>query len=283
MRQHLYFGFILLVLALGVFVLLNEYIYQEKQEPNSLPVGEVTLTGVVTAVDTLQMMVDGPVVVTVISPVGEMHDILLPSMGRGLCAAGENVADVSHIQEGAVVEVRGEMADEGVVPCTSEVHYLRVFKRELKPEYEFTYRVAPDGYIPYAAEGMSVDPNFVSGFILINKEESVELAAAPDVAREYPPTIQGRVYRNIDNESAEDWAKSHPLESNIELTMSAPRTVIVGDLEAVRYTSDGLYAATVYIMTSDDFVYVFTGAYSDVESDIIEDFEDLVQSLKFTQ
>ena len=75
MKQYLYFGFILIVCALGAFVLLNEYIYQEKQEPNELPVGEVTLTGVVTAVDTQQMMVDGPAVVTIISPVGESYSL----------------------------------------------------------------------------------------------------------------------------------------------------------------------------------------------------------------
>ena len=167
MKQYLYFGFILIVCALGAFVLLNEYIYQEKQEPNELPVGEVTLTGVVTAVDTQQMMVDGPAVVTIISPVGEMHDILLPSMGRGLCAAGENVADVSLLKEGDAVEVRGEMAEDGVVPCTSDTHYLRVFERVVDDaaKYEFTYRKAPAGYVTYPTEGMSVDPDFVSGFI----------------------------------------------------------------------------------------------------------------------
>ncbi|KKT79586.1 MAG: hypothetical protein UW75_C0011G0020 [Parcubacteria group bacterium GW2011_GWF2_44_8] len=76
MKKHLFFGFILIVCALGAFVILNEYIYQEKREPNPLPVGDVTLTGVVTAIDTEQMMVDGPAVVSFISPVGEMHDIL---------------------------------------------------------------------------------------------------------------------------------------------------------------------------------------------------------------
>jgi len=64
MKKHLFFGFILIVCALGAFVILNEYIYQEKREPNPLPVGDVTLTGVVTAIDTEQMMVDGPAVVS---------------------------------------------------------------------------------------------------------------------------------------------------------------------------------------------------------------------------
>lgn len=285
MKKHLYFGLILLICALGAFVLLNEYIYQEKQEPNPLPVGEVTLTGIVTAVDTKQMMVDGPAVVTIISPVGEMHDILLPSMGRGLCAAGENVADVSNIKEGSVVEVRGELTEQGVVPCSSEVHYLQVFERVVVDEakYEFTYRIAPAGYVPYPTEGMSVDPDFVSGFILVSKTESEAMAAMPDFVGEYPPTMQGRVYKNSNKEAAKDWAMSHPLESNIELAMSAPRTVMVGDREAVRYTSDGLYAASVYVVTNGDLVYLFTGAYSDSESDIVKDFEDLVQSVIFTK
>ena len=285
MKKHLFFGFILIVCALGAFVILNEYIYQEKQEPNPLPVGDVTLTGVVTAIDTVQMMVDGPAVVSFISPVGEMHDILLPSMGRGLCAAGEDVADVSHIKEGSIVEVKGELTEDGIVPCGSDTHYVRVYEREVLQEmfFEYTYRVAPVGYVPYLTEGMSLDPNFVSGFILMSEAGSKEMAATPDLAREYPPTIQGRVYKNTNNESAEDWAMNHPLESNIELAMSAPRTVMVGDREAVRYTSDGLYAANVYVVTHKDYVYVFTGAYIDAESDIVKDFEELIQSVVFSK
>lgn len=283
MKQYLYFGFILIVCALGAFVLLNEYIYQEKQEPNPLPVGEVTLTGVVTAVDTQQMMVDGPGVVTIISPVGEMHDILLPSMGRGLCAAGENVADVSTIEEGMAVEVRGEMTEEGVVPCTSDVHYLRVFERVVDDEakYEYTYRVAPAGYVQYPTEGMSVDPNFVSGFILLGEAEAEALAADPDFVGEYPPTMQGRVYKNVDDESAEEWAQNHPLESNIELAMSAPRAIMIDHEAAILYKSDGLYASDVYVAVHGDFVYVFTGAYIDANSQIVKDFSDLVRSVVF--
>ena len=206
-------------------------------------------------------------------------------MGRGLCAAGENVADVSLLKEGDAVEVRGEMAEDGVVPCTSDTHYLRVFERVVDDaaKYEFTYRKAPAGYVTYPTEGMSVDPDFVSGFILMDGTESEELTAAPDVPREYPPTIQGRVYKNVNGESAEDWAMNHPLETNIELAMTTPRKVMVGHLEAIRYTADGLYASTVYVVTNDDLVYVFTGAYSDTESAIVKDFEDLVQSVEFSK
>jgi len=285
MKQHLYFGFILLVLALGAFILLNEYIYQEKQEPNPLPVGDVTLTGVVTEVSTEQMMFDGPAVVTIISPAGEMHDILLPSMGRGLCAAGENVASVSYIEEGSVVEVRGQLVDDGVVPCDSAAHYVRVYQRVVSSEvgYEFKYRTAPLGYVSFDTEGMSVDPDFVAGVILMSEVERDELAATPDLAREYPPTMQVRVYKNTASESARDWAMSHPLESNIELAMSAPQAVMLGHREAVLYTSDGLYAASVYVVTNNNFVYVFTGAYLDTEAAIFKDFRDLIQSVVFVK
>jgi hypothetical protein len=285
MKQHLFFGFILLACALGAFVILNDYIYQEKQEPNYLPVGDVTLTGVVTEVSTEQMMVDGPAVVTIISPVGEMHDILLPSMGRGFCAAGDNVAEVSYIKEGSVIEVRGHLVDDGIVPCDSTTHYVRVFERVMSSQtgYEFRYRVAPAGYIPFSTEGMSIDPDFVSGIILMSEDESEELAATPDLAREYPPTMQVRVYQNTGDQSSRDWALSHPLESNIELAMSEPQVVMVGHSEALLYTSDGLYAASVYVVTNSDFVYVFTGAYIDSDSSIVKDFRDLIQSVVFVR
>lgn len=264
-------------------MILNEYIYQEKQEPNPLPAGEVTLSGVVTAIDTEQMMVDGPAIVSFISPVGEMHDILLPSMGRGLCAAGEAVASVSYIKEGSVVQVKGELTEDGIVPCSSGSHYMRVYERVMDDEakYEFAYLTAPEGYVPYAVEGMSSDPDFVSGFVLMTEYGSKELAAMPDFVGEYPPTMQGRVYKNVDNETAEEWIMRHPLESNIEFAISKPREVMMGYHKAVAFTWDGLYAANVYVITNQDLVYVFTGGYIDDASDAIKDFDNLVKSVIF--
>jgi len=284
-KHYVFLGVTLIALILGGFFILNKHIYQEKQPPNPSVQSDLTLTGVVTSVDIEQMMVDGPAVVSIITSAGEMYDVLLPSMGRGTCDSGDEVASVSYVQEGSVIEVRGELSEEGIVPCSSSAHYLRVYERvvDANAKFEFIYKTAPLGYVPFTDEGIGTDPDFVSGFVLMSEYGSKELAAMPDFVGEYPPTMQGRVYKNVANETAEEWIMSHPLESNIEFAISKPRKVMMGYHEAVAFTWVGLYAANVYVITNQDLVYLFIGGYSDGAEDAIKDFDNLVQSVVFNK
>ena len=109
------------------FYILNSYIYNEKQA--DFVVGEtVSKSGEVLAIDREQVLLDGPFLITLESSNGEVSTIAVPSMGILLCPAHEakNIGDVSLINVGDMLDVRGEISEDGsIVPCSSPDHYLR--------------------------------------------------------------------------------------------------------------------------------------------------------------
>lgn len=83
--------------------------------------------GTVVTVNTDQVPVDGPALVTIRVEDGTQAVIAVPSMGINFCAAQANLADVYSIKSGDRVEARGQVGvDSMIIPCQSAAHYLRV-------------------------------------------------------------------------------------------------------------------------------------------------------------
>lgn len=287
MKKYLIPAVLVLAVAAVALIILNEHIYQEKQAPAEpvLPTEDVVLSGYITNVDSSEMAFDGPARIAFLTSAGEIANVALPSMGMSLCAAKDRLADLSEMTVGRVIEVRGQLTEEGIVPCAKPEHYARVYEEVLAPELgiEFSYLVAPAGYTQFSPDQpMSIDPDFVEGFIYLATADSVAMADST-VPREGPPTMQIRVYRNPDGLSALQWARSHPLETNIELAFGAPQPVMVEHVSAIRYKADGLYASDVYVAAHGDFMYVLTGAYMDQKDAIVKDFAELLSSVVFLE
>ena len=89
--------------------------------------GATAAAGTVTSVDLEQMAVDGPGLIMFEAEGGTEYTVAVPSMGLPLCAAKDNIADISAIKEGDKIEVNGSTGPAGqIVPCDSADHYLRV-------------------------------------------------------------------------------------------------------------------------------------------------------------
>jgi hypothetical protein len=83
--------------------------------------------GTVTNVDASSVPVDGPTYITVKADDGSETVVAVPSMGRNLCAAQANLTLTETLKVGDRVEVRGSAgADDMVIPCESEDHYIRL-------------------------------------------------------------------------------------------------------------------------------------------------------------
>ncbi len=275
------------VLLLGLFFVLNAYIYSEKQaDQNSTVTSEdIMLVGIVQSVDLTPMMVDGPARITILNSAGERFNIAVTSMGRSLCLAAATVSAPDFVSVGDRVEVFGLMSEEGeVVPCEKEEHYFKIFGHVDSPEVElnFEYLKGDAGYIQNVDDGqMSFDKDYITGYMLTLVSDAQALLD-PLVPREGTPTIQVRAYNNSQSLDAKAWAEAHPLETNIELAFGSPEPVVVGGAKGVRYKADGLYASEVQVITKGSFVYVFTGAYLEAESLMVMDFKKLLESVTFT-
>ncbi len=277
------------VAVIGVLIIaffaLNNYIYQEKQADDGSIINEtINLSGVVTAIDLEPVMADGPARITIETESGEIEEIDIPSMGMQLCAAKQNITAPQFVLMGDLVDVSGQKDEEGiVVPCEDIAHYFKVKGVVEAPDVslKFSYPKGERGYVLESGiPQMSVDPNFITGYMLTLESDAAELADSSE-PREGPPTIQVRVYENPDKEQPGNWAEAHPLESNIELAFGDREEAVVGGANAVGYTADGLYASKVYIVASNNFIYVFTAAYIDDQSPTLRDFGDLLKSVEF--
>jgi|GEM_PF-1549863 len=131
----------LLIIVLAVVILGGGYYWfvsaqqsgqaeSERLSTSQEPSGESetkTARGTVAEVDREAIAYDGPAYVMINLEEGGTATIAVPSMGLNLCAAQENILDVYTLEEGARVEVRGTVGEEGhIVPCQSADHYLRL-------------------------------------------------------------------------------------------------------------------------------------------------------------
>lgn len=118
---------VLAAVVLGLYFLVSK---PDTEEPvvntDEQDMGEtVFLEGTVMSINTDDVALDGPSLITVNTTEGE-RVVAVPSMGINLCAAKDDIADVFTISLGDTVSVSGEPDEEGrVVPCVDASHYLR--------------------------------------------------------------------------------------------------------------------------------------------------------------
>lgn len=285
--KNIKYLFIGIIVLLGLFYVLNAYIYNEKQgedKPVVASVETASFFGVVTSVDLNQMTFDGPGLVTFVTDANETHTTAVASMGRNLCTAKDKIADVYTVEVGDSVKVGGEKAEDGrIVPCMGSGDYLVVTSLYKNNDlgFSFEYEKSPKGYI--AQEILSINnPLFAGGVVLTGRSEYEEIKQSLD-AREGPPTISVEVYKNTEILSPALWVTKHPKESNSGMMLGATTETTVGGANAVQYTADGLYATNTYVIAHANYMFVLRGAYLDQATSMYIDFQNIVDSFKFLQ
>lgn len=274
---------IILIIGILIVITMAYFFINNKTEVDQNPV-TINVSGEIVDVTLDQIAFDGPALIKVLSLEGSLVTIAVPSMGIQSCVAKENITEVEKAAVGDKVTVSGYLNKDGnVVPCDDEAHYLHItgFVGDPVYGYEFAYKKGPDGYI-VLEDNSSSDPDLVSSRTLINQLEYEALKASTE-AHDGPMAIYLRIYSNPENLQASAWALQKPTESNIEIAKDEPKEVLVGGVDAIQYTVDGLYLIDTYIITSGKFVYVLAGSYLDKESVIHEDFNNLISSFTLTQ
>lgn len=245
---------------------------------------DVTVRGVVSAVDREQMMVDGPGLITVVTDADAQHVIAVPSMGRNLCAAGDRVTDAYEIEPGDLVEVRGTIGvDMMIIPCEKSGHYLRVTSVYSNADhgFSFTYNKGPSGYVLEEPQALLGGTPARLAAVMLTATREHGMGGVADTPREGPPTMQVHVYRNADGLSSKAWAEQHADASGYGRAITPVSETVVSGVEAIQYVSDGLYTADTYVVAHEGYVYVLMGMWADEESPLRADFASIVASFTF--
>ena len=179
-----------------------------------------------------------------------------------------------------------KQADEEMLEISERDVHLTQFENRTV-ELAFEYPGGPDGYV---LDDLSVDAigepqgvEVVQLYRLMNAKEKAELERS-EGGREGPPAILLTVFANEHNYSPSVWVDTYPAFSNIELVQGeVDRDAVVGGANAVRYTTDGLYQADNVVVASGGYIYHFSGAYLAVDSIIHQDFQGIIDSVRFIQ
>lgn len=144
--------------------------------------------------------------------------------------------------------------------------------------FEFTYRPGLNGYVLEESEYGDHVAHLLRSIVLMTAED-----AAKDVVigGEGPATINVLVFENVDDLSPQVWAETYVQYSNLNLKMGDISEAVVDGEEGIRYLADGLYPSENVIVAHGDKMYVVSGMYLDEHSDLRQDFEPLVESIRF--
>lgn len=143
----------------------------------------------------------------------------------------------------------------------------------------FSYRTSPDGYV-LINDHINWPENIISSVSLFSKRD-YEWASKPDFIGEGPPSITISVFENPEHLTAQVWAETNSLASNIELIDSAPVFSEVRGVEGIYYVVLGLYLFDTYVFAYGDEIYLVSGAYHEKNDEYYQNFSDLMTTIVF--
>lgn len=148
----------------------------------------------------------------------------------------------------------------------------------------FEYRTEPDGYLLVDQSMQEVPSEELVEFVSLFNEEEYREVFASDVPREGPPGITFMVFGNPEGYTAREWVEENQMMSNYRPDGGLPSTELE-EIEfsgnpAVRYTYDGLYTNDTIVAHNNGRIYFISGSYFDEESDIRQDFLEMLEHIQ---
>ena len=152
----------------------------------------------------------------------------------------------------------------------------------------FNYPGGPDGY--ELVESNTSD-RFLQSYVIVEGSElekfqttEVELA---------PPTMSIFMFQLPEEEVPEgeerpgritrlqNWAQANAGLTAFDQIYGTPDIVEIDGVKALEYTTDGPYQQTVYLVSYRGTIYMFLGQYDRPTDQIKQDFETLLQTVRF--
>ena len=245
---------------------------------------EIGTDGVVSEIERAEADSDELTIITLITEVNTLYTVAVPAGGSSVCEAGDAIAEISVIEPGDKIGVRGKTDAEGrIVPCESEFHSLRIHGVYENDEVglTFSYRKSPAGYrLITDGYDFSADPQFITGALLMYEDDAKGVSFdSPDII--LPPSTALRVYHNPEGLSADAWAQANAEETNYEQALADPAEITVGQRAAIGYTVRGVYFTDTYVVAYGEYVLLVSGEYIEYESEAFHDIERLVRTIEF--
>lgn len=144
--------------------------------------------------------------------------------------------------------------------------------------FSFEYRTGKDGYrlIDQSVEAKSASPVVVSLVTLLRESDGVFLDDPQNAPTEQPPVITVIVSENPNAYSVQQWIEAESGLQNLDFLFESAQKITIGGREGIILNNEGPYPSRTAVVSSDKYIYVFIGGYSDMESDIYKDFDEML-------
>ncbi len=176
-----------------------------------------------------------------------------------------NILPESPIDKGGVNTATPGMNTAGMSPLVSLPYNFGI-------EYPSKY------YVQAKELDASTTPHLVVIMILDTQENRDLLDGKSNVARDGGTGITINAYRNLSKLSVEDWAKQDT-NWNVSNKTLVPTKVVGKD--GVMFRWSGLYEGASVLLAHGDFVYVFAVSWETPQDPILDDFDQILASLRF--
>jgi uncharacterized protein YxeA len=186
------------------------------------------------------------------------------------------LAVIGVIAVGVFVFVNSTTAvPDSAVPI--EQPQTKVVREDTEYGFSFSYEAGKDAYVVVRPEdGVRKDLVFTES--IFNTQEYAALQASL-VATEAPASLTLEVFRNPMNLESETWIRENG-RSNFALSQDGLITKKrLGATEYLSYQYDGLYRTDVYAYAQEGYIYLFSNMWSDAESEMKKDMEEVIRSV----
>lgn len=152
----------------------------------------------------------------------------------------------------------------------------------------FNYLAGEDGY--ELIESNTSD-NFLQSYVLVEKSALTEFQA--NGVETAPPTMSVFIFQLPEAEEIEgqerpgrisrlqNWAQNNAGITSFGEIYGTPEVVEVDGVKALEYFTGGTYNQTVYLASYRGFIYMFVGQFERPTDYIANDFEALIQTVRF--
>lgn len=111
-------------------------------------------------------------------------------------------------------------------------------------------------------------------------DKEVLRQAEENGASEGPPLIAFQIFPNLENQSAEEWARYSQF-SNFMLSVGGSATTTVAGQPAFAYRYSGLFTSDVVVVAHNNKIYMFLVDWITEDDQNVKDFDAILASIQF--
>jgi hypothetical protein len=135
----------------------------------------------------------------------------------------------------------------------------------------------------YVLKEEKIEDSDVLGYVTLFPKKEYEELMQSELPMEGSVSINMHAFPNPSQLDSREWLKINKNYVNSDLIVSDVADIKIDGLPAIQFMSDGLYTSDNIVLTKEDRIYLISGSFVDIDSQIRQDFESFLNSFRFVK